>query len=80
MLRAEDFALLFGLEAAARSVLLSAMPLTMYRLWGEETIVSAFYLGVELCSLPTGLLVPWLTRRVPRGRMMVVSGGLYLSG
>ena len=77
---AEDFALLFGLEAAVRGVLLSAMPLTMYRLWGEGTVVSAFYLGVGLCSLVSGLLVPWLTRRVPRGRMMVVSGGLYLVG
>ena len=78
--RVEDFALLFGLESAVRGVLLSALPLTMYRLWGEGTVVSAFYLGVGLCSLLAGLMVPFATRRVPRGRMMLLTGGLYLLG
>lgn len=78
--RVEDFALLFGLESAVRGTLLSVVPLTMYRLWGDGTVVSAFYLGVGVCSLLAGLLVPWATRRVPRGRMMLLSGALYLVG
>ncbi|WP_210529120.1 MFS transporter [Rubellimicrobium arenae] len=78
--RVEDFALLFGLESAVRGVLLSAMPLVMYRAWGEGTVVSGFYLGVGVCSLLAGLLVPWAARRLGRRRMMVLSGMLYLTG
>jgi ACDE family multidrug resistance protein len=78
--RVEDFALLFGLESAVRGILLSALPLTMYRLWGEGTVVSAFYLGAGLCSLLAGLMGPFATRRVPRGRMMLLTGALYLMG
>ncbi|TNC70316.1 MFS transporter [Rubellimicrobium roseum] len=78
--RAQDFALLFGLESAVRGVLLSAVPLVMYRLWGEGTVVSAFFLLVGLGSLAAGLLVPWATRVVGRARMMVGAGGLYLLG
>ncbi|EYD75504.1 hypothetical protein Rumeso_02931 [Rubellimicrobium mesophilum DSM 19309] len=43
-------------------------------------MVSAFYLGVGMCSLTAGLMVPYVTRRVPRGRMMLVTGALYLLG
>lgn len=78
--RVEDFALLFGLDSAVRGLLLSAVPLVMYRAWGEGTVVSAFYLGTGLLSLLAGLLVPWATRRVPRGRMMLLSGALYMTG
>lgn len=76
--RVEDFALLFGLDSAVRGLLLSVMPLVMYRAWGEGTVVSAFFLGAGLCSLLAGLLVPWATRHVPRGRLMLLSGALHL--
>lgn len=79
-LRAEDFAVLFGLDSAIRGLLLSVMPLVMIRAWGEGTIVSAIYLGVGLVSLGAGLLVPWASRRLSRGRLACGACLLYALG
>lgn len=78
--RVQDFALLFGLDSAVRGLMLSVVPLVMYRAWGEGTLVSAFFLGAGLVSLLAGLLVPWASRRIPRGRMLVMGGLCYLLG
>jgi ACDE family multidrug resistance protein len=79
-LRAEDFALLFGLDSAIRGLLLSVMPLVMFRAWGDGTVVSAIYLGVGVVSLAAGLLVPWASTRVPRGRLARGACVLYVAG
>ncbi len=76
--RVEDFALLFGLDSAVRGLLMSVVPIAMYRAWGEGTTVSAFFLLSGLVSLMAGLLVPWVTRRLRRRRVMVGAGLLYL--
>ncbi len=76
--RVEDFALLFGLDSAVRGLMLSVVPLEMYRTWGEGTVVSAFFLGTGVVSLLAGLLVPWATGRVGRGRMTALAGLLYV--
>lgn len=76
--RVEDFALLFGIDSAVRGLMLSVIPLEMYRAWGEGTVVSAFFLGTGVVSLLAGLFVPWATGRVGRGRMTVAAGVLYL--
>lgn len=78
--RVEDLALVAALEAGVRGTLLSVMPLVMIRAFGEGTVVSAIYLGAGALSLLAGLMVPWVARQVPRGRLMAVVAGLYLLG
>jgi hypothetical protein len=78
--RVEDFALLFGLDSAVRGLMLSVVPLEMYRAWGEGTVVSAFFLGTGLVSLLAGLSVPSLARRLGRGRTTLAAPLLYLAG
>lgn len=78
--RVEDFALLFGLDSAVRGMMLSVVPLEMYRAWGSGTVASAFFLGTGLVSLLAGLWVPWAAGRVGRRRMTAAAGLLYLLG
>jgi MFS family permease len=82
-----DFAILAGLEAAVRGILISAMPLLVYDTVGSAEAVSALYLAAGITALVWGLLVPALTRRVPRrwvysaGCLMYVAGmGLAIAG
>jgi MFS family permease len=76
--RVEDFALLFGLDSAARGLMMSVVPLIMYRAWGEGTLVSVLYLGSGLVSLLSGLLLPWASRWIPRGNLMLLGPCLSL--
>jgi len=60
------FGLLAGCEALARGILISVMPLEMYRALGDATLVSEVYFLVGLVSLGAGLMVPYLARFVAR--------------
>jgi MFS transporter, ACDE family, multidrug resistance protein len=75
-----DFAILAGLDAAVRGTLISVMPLQAYDAVGSAGEVSLLYLAAGVTGLIWGLLVPALTRLVPR--RWVYSGGclLYLGG
>ncbi|MFZ1482533.1 MAG: MFS transporter, partial [Paracoccaceae bacterium] len=76
----ENFALLAGLEAAVRGVLVSAMPLAVYEVLGDAQSTSAAYFMAGVVALGWGLMVPWATRLIPR-RWAYTSGcGLYLLG
>ena len=76
----ENFALLAGLEAAVRGVLVSAMPLAVYEVLGDAQSTSAAYFMAGVVALGWGLMVPWVTRFIPR-RWAYTSGcGLYLWG
>lgn len=81
------FATLSGLEAVARGMLISVMPLTVYTILQDAQIVSKVYFLVGLLSLFSALLVPWITRFIPRrvlyplgclsfaaGSMLAISG------
>ena len=70
------FATLGGIEAVVRGIALSVYPLLMYRAWGDAALVSQLYFGVGLASLLTGLMVPLLTRHIPR--RWVYTGGALL--
>jgi MFS family permease len=74
------FALLAGLEAGVRGMLISVMPLVVYRALGDAALASRLYFAVGAVSMLAGFMVPWLTRFVPRRWMY--SGGvcLYLLG
>ena len=74
------FALLAGLEACVRGMLISVMPLVIYRAVGDAALVSRLYFLVGLMSLVAGLMVPWLTRFVPRRWMYSLGCLLYLVG
>lgn len=76
--RIESFALLAGLEAAVRAMLISVMPLVVYEAMGDAGLVSSSYFIVGVASMIWGLLVPWATQFVPRRWMYTLGCGLYL--
>ena len=78
--KVEHFALIAALEAGVRGTLLSAMPLVILQGFGDEQTSSLIYLCVGLCSLVAGLLVPALSRIIPRRWLFTASGALYVVG
>lgn len=78
--RIEHFALLAGLEAAVRGILISAMPLAVYQTLGDAQSTSLVYFSAGVVALLWGLMVPWATRFLPR--RWAYTGGclLYLFG
>lgn len=74
------FAVLSALEAGVRGMMISVMPLTIYRAFGDAVVVSRIYLFVGILSLLFGLLVPFLSRFVPRRWIMTFGGLCYLTG
>jgi MFS transporter, ACDE family, multidrug resistance protein len=78
--RVRDFALLTGLEAAVRGILISAMPLTVYAALGTASATSAAYFIAGIVSLIWGLMVPWATRFIPRRWAYSCGCAMYLCG
>ena len=78
--RVEAFALLAGLEAGVRGILISVMPLALYEAVQDAAIVSRTYFLIGLASLLWGLMVPWATRHIPRRWMYTLGTLLYLVG
>lgn len=78
--RVRDFALLAGLEASVRGMLISVMPLTVYEALGDAGSVSRVYFIAGLASLILGLMVPWATRHIPRRWMYTMGALLYVVG
>ncbi|MGB8814601.1 MAG: MFS transporter [Paracoccaceae bacterium] len=76
--RIEAFALLAGLEAAVRGMLISVMPLAIYDAVRDASVVSQIYFAVGVGSLIWGLMVPWATRHIPRRWMYTMGPCLYL--
>ena len=73
------FALLAGAEAVARGILISVFPLVVYKALQDASVVSEVYFIVGLLSLASGLLVPFLTRFIPR-RWIYIIGALMFAG
>ncbi|RUS60270.1 MFS transporter [Pseudorhodobacter sp. E13] len=78
--KVQDFALLAGLDASVRGMLISVMPLTVYDALGDAESVSRVYFIAGLVSLMIGLMVPWATRFVPRRWMYTLGALLYMLG
>ncbi len=76
----EGFALLSGIEAAIRGLMISVMPLVVYDALGDARAESQLYFFVGCGSLVTGLMVPWLTRFVPRRWMYTLGTLFYMIG
>lgn len=76
--RIQSFALLAGIEAAVRGMLVSVMPLAMYDALQDAALVSRVYFLVGIVSMIWGLMVPWATRFIPRRWMYTAGCGLYM--
>ena len=76
--RAENLALLAGLDAAVRGTIISVMPLAVYDAVGNAGSVSRAYFVAGIVSLVWGLMVPWATRHLPRFWMYSAGALLYL--
>lgn len=78
--RIENFALLAGLDAAVRGMLISTMPLVVYDALGDAQSTSIVFFISGIVALVWGLMVPWATRLIPR--RWAYTGGvvLYLVG
>ncbi|GAB4273348.1 MAG: hypothetical protein Kow0013_27220 [Pararhodobacter sp.] len=74
------FATLSGVEVMIRGTLLSVFPLAMYGALGDARAVSTVYFGVGLASLTTGMLLPWVNRRIPRRWLYSLGASLYALG
>ena len=78
--RIEHFALLAGLDASIRGILISTMPLVVYDALGDAQTTSVTYFAAGLVALIWGLMVPWATRKVPRRWVYTGGVGLYIVG
>lgn len=75
------FAVLAGIEASLRGILISIWPLVMYRALGENAAhVSLLYFITGIASLSWGLMVPWISRFVPRRWVYTLGAGFYIAG
>jgi ACDE family multidrug resistance protein len=75
------FAVLNGLDACVRGLMIAVMPLAVYRAYGDAADeVSRVYLIAGFVALFAGLMVPWCTRFVPRRWMYTLGGLCYLVG
>ncbi|NBZ88434.1 MFS transporter [Stagnihabitans tardus] len=72
------FAALAGLEASVRGSLISVMPLVVREAMGSTVGASEAYFLVGLVSLSWGLMVPAVTRLIPRGHTYSAGCCLYL--
>ena len=60
------FAVLSGIESVSRGILISVFPVAMYRIFADAQQVSEVYFVIGVLSLLVTLIVPWLSRLVPR--------------
>lgn len=74
------FAVLSGVEAIARGILISVFPLIMYSTLQDVSVVSKVYFFVGVASLLIGLLVPYLIRFIPRLWIYTVGSLMFFSG
>lgn len=59
------FALLSTLESAAWGILISVLPIAMYRVFADAKLISEIYFYVGVLSLAVALTVPMLNHWIP---------------
>lgn len=69
------FATLAGFEAVARGILISVYPVAMFDALRAPALISQVYFLIGIASLAAGLLVPYLSRFLPR-RWLYACGAL----
>ncbi len=73
------FAILSGTEAIIRGILISVFPIAMYRVFQDSSLVTEVYFAVGAFSMIWGLLVPWLTRFIPRRWLYTMGALTYMT-
>lgn len=63
---AGTFAALFSIEAVARTLLITVVPLKAYTLLGDAQTVSVLYFAISAVGLLGSLAIPWLVRCLRR--------------
>ncbi len=76
----KDFAILSALESAARGILISVLPIAMYRVFNDAKLVSEVYFLVGVLSFILALVVPWIGRYVPRRWLYTIAIIAYITG
>jgi MFS transporter, ACDE family, multidrug resistance protein len=76
----ENFALLAGLDASVRGMLIATMPLVVYDAMGDAQSASIVFFASGIVALVWGLMVPWATRLIPRRWAYTAGVLLYLIG
>lgn len=74
------FALLSALESAARGIIISVLPIAMYRVFADAKVVSEVYFLIGVLSFVTALMVPWLSGFIPRRWLYTISILIYIVG
>ena len=77
---ARGFAVLAGIESVIRGILVTVMPLSMYAAFPDSRLVSEIYFGIGVLSVASALLVPSLTRLLPRRWTFTCGALLFLTG
>lgn len=75
-----SFAIMGACEAAARSVLISAFPILLYRALQDAKLVSQYYLYIGLSSLLIALFVPWFSGFIRRRYLYTIGVLLMICG
>jgi MFS family permease len=73
------FAMLSGIESVARGILISVFPVATYRIFADAQVVSQVYFTIGVLSLLVTLVVPWVSRRVPRRWLYSCAVGSYIA-
>ncbi|MCH8177830.1 MAG: MFS transporter, partial [Proteobacteria bacterium] len=74
------FAILSAFESAARAILISVLPIAMYRVYADAQVVSEVYFLIGVLSLAMALLVPWISRFVPRRWLYTTAVIVFIIG
>jgi len=72
------FAVLSGIESIARGILISVFPVATYRIFADAQQVSQVYFAIGLLSLLVTLVIPWISRRIPRRWMYSLAIATYI--
>lgn len=72
------FAVLAGMEAVSRGILISVFPLVVYNALQDAAVVSEVYFSIGIASLFIGLLVPYVIQFMSR-RWVYVAGTLMFA-
>ena len=72
--------MLAAFEAVARGILISVFPLLMFRTLQDAQMVSLIYFIIGITSLIAGLLVPIVTRYLPRRWVYIVGVLMFAIG
>jgi MFS family permease len=76
---AGTFVALFTLEAAARALMITIVPLEAYRLLQSPLLVSLIYFATSGLGLMVSLFLPVLIHRMTRRWALTLGGGFYVA-